>query len=57
MEICTRNHIVGIKALRVTQPSMWSFPLSIGLATMRKLTVHFNYEGAGHRNVNSNNYE
>jgi hypothetical protein len=57
MEICTRNHTVGIKALRATQPSMCSSSLSAGLVSMRKLAVCFNYEGTWHRNVNSKNYE
>jgi len=39
METCTRNHIVGIKALQLTQPSLSSSPLSTGLASMRKLAV------------------
>jgi hypothetical protein len=38
-----------MKALPVTQPSMRSSPLSAGLASMRKLAVHFNYEEAWHK--------
>jgi hypothetical protein len=46
--VCTKNSFeivsVGMKALWATQHSTYMSPLPTGLASMRKLTLHFHYE-------------